>query len=93
MELKLLATNKSLLAALRATTISNSQDSLEQDDDDDEEDDEDKQDTPKTPSLVSLKSLISSKRWESKAIRRTRSVQSFLKIPPLIDIQTTSRAI
>lgn len=84
LEWNLATTNKSLLAALRATARSNSQDPNE------DEDKEQEAATFKFSNWVPFVSLISSKRWVSKATRRTRSVQSFLKIPPLTNIPTTS---
>lgn len=68
LELKLLATNRRRFAAWRAVTRSETQDCLEHEE--------------VEANSRPLKSLISSNKCVSSAIRRTRSVQSFLKAPP-----------
>lgn len=72
LELKLLATNRRRFAAWRAVTRSETQDCLEHEE----------VEASNGANSRPLKSLISSNKCVSSAIRRTRSVQSFLKTPP-----------
>lgn len=72
LELKLLATNRRRFAAWRAVTRSETQDRLEHEE----------VEASNGANSRPLKSLISSNKCVSSAIRRTRSVQSFLKAPP-----------
>lgn len=69
LELKLLATNRRRFAAWRAVTRSETQDCLEHEE-------------VEASNSRPLKSLISSNKCVSSAIRRTRSVQSFVNAPP-----------